>query len=228
MTAPTRVFAALLPVGPAAVGVLRFLLPYSLTQSSAQQVTDTYRYLGSESAVLWLGLVAVLTLVPGFLLAAQITRRGAPRLTAAAVGLVVPAYLCLGAVLTADALLWSSAQSGLPPALATGVLAHPHPALQVATVIFVIGHVLGTVLFGVALLRTRAVPAWAGWAMLVSQPLHFVAAVVLGLPALDLAAWGLTAVAMAVIARTLTREMSPGRAPSGGGIRAVAAPGPTR
>jgi hypothetical protein len=185
--------------------VLRFLLPYPTADSPAQQVTETYGHLASESVVLWLGLVATLTLVPGFLLAAPLTRPGAPRLTASAVGLVVPAYLCLGAVLTSDALLWSSGRAGLPPGPAADVLSHAHPSLGVATGIFVVGHVLGTVLFGVALLRTRAIPAWAGWAMLVSQPLHFVAAVVLGLPALDLAAWGLTAVSMAVIARTLVR-----------------------
>jgi hypothetical protein len=203
------VLAALLPVGPAAVGVLRFLLPYGTTDSLAQQVAATYRDGTSETVVLWLGLVATLTLVPGFLLAARLTRRGAPGLTAAATGLVVPAYLCLGAVLTADALLWSSERAGLPPVLATGVLSHPHPAVELATVIFVIGHVLGTVLFGLALLRTRVIPAWAGWAMLVSQPLHAVAAVVLGLPALDLVAWGLTALAMAVIARALVRDLPP-------------------
>ena len=34
------------------------------------------------------------------------------------------------------------------------------------------------ILLGVALLRGRAVPAWAAWALIVSQPLHVVFAVI--------------------------------------------------
>ena len=67
---------------------------------------------------------------------------------------------------------------------------------------------VGTVLLGLALLRARAVPVTVGWAMAVSQPLHFVAFVVLGVQALDVVAWTLTAVGMAFAARTsLAREL---------------------
>jgi len=62
--------------------------------------------------------------------------------------------------------------------------------------VFVAGHVLGTVLLGLAL--WRAVPRWAAVAIIVSQPLHFVAAVVLANHVLDAAAWALTAVGFAV------------------------------
>lgn len=143
--------------------------------------------------------------MPGFQLAGRLTRAGAPRLTAWALALIVPAYLCLGGLLTADAVLWSSGRAGLSPAQGVALLAAAHPTLTVATTVFVAGHVVGTVVFGAALLRSRTVPAWAGWTMLVSQPLHFLAAVVL-LPALDFTAWLLTAVAMAVIARALLRR----------------------
>lgn len=86
----------------------------------------------------------------------------------------------------------------------TQILAVTHPALDVAVGIFLIGHVVGTILLGSALWRSRAVPRWAALLTIVSQPLHIVAAVVLVSHPLDLAAWamqavGFTAAAWAVI-----------------------------
>ena len=73
------------------------------------------------------------------------------------------------------------------------MFATTHATSAIAAGLFVLGHVVGTVLLGVALWRSRAVPRWAALATIVSQPLHFVAAVVLGSPSLDLVAWGLNA-----------------------------------
>ena len=42
-------------------------------------------------------------------------------------------------------------------------------------------------------------PRWAAIAVVVSQPLHFVAAVVLSSHVLDAVAWGLTALGFAVV-----------------------------
>jgi hypothetical protein len=53
------------------------------------------------------------------------------------------------------------------------------------------------------------VPAWSGWAIAVSQPLHFVATVILGSPEVDFIAWGLTAVGMAMVARALLKQSPP-------------------
>jgi uncharacterized membrane protein YdfJ with MMPL/SSD domain len=64
--------------------------------------------------------------------------------------------------------------------------------------VWVIGHILGTVLLGVALWRT--IPVWAALALIVSQPLHLVAAVIVPNHLLDGLAWLLTAVGFAVTA----------------------------
>ena len=42
--------------------------------------------------------------------------------------------------------------------------------------------------------------------MTVSQPLHFVATVILGSPQVDFVAWSLTAVGMAFVARAVLRD----------------------
>jgi hypothetical protein len=45
------------------------------------------------------------------------------------------------------------------------------PATSTASFVFVVGHILGGILLGIAL--WRAVPAWSAVALAISQPLHF-------------------------------------------------------
>lgn len=199
-----RAALLLLPIGPFCIGALRYLLPYYTADDNVAIVQAVNDHPGRESAVLWLGLIGVLTLVPGLLAAAAILPPS--RLKAWALGLAVPGYLCLGVLLAEDSLLWSGAHSGANPQQIALLLDSLHPSMDVGVGVFVVGHVLGTVLFGIALLRSRRVPAWAAWALAVSQPLHFTAAVIVGSPTLDLIGWSLTGVALAVVARALLAD----------------------
>lgn len=209
-----RAVLMLLPIGPFCIAVLRYLLPYYSADNNLAVVQTVNDHPGRESAVLWLGLVGLLTLVPGFLAASTILPPS--RLKAWAMGLAVPGYLCLGVLLAQDSLLWSGAHSGADPHQVALLLDSLHPAMDVGIGVFVVGHVLGTVLFGIALLRSGRIPRWAAWAVVVSQPLHFIAAVVVKSPALDLIGWSLTGVGLAVVARALLAE------------EALAAPEPVR
>lgn len=202
----TRWLAALLiPIGPAAVAVLRFVLPYATVDDTTAMVRQVTADPDTQSLVLWLGFIALLTLVPGVLWVGRLTRRGAPRLTAAAMLLLVPGYLALGWLLSADVLLWTGAAAQLDPAVLARMAETGHPTSAIAAGVFVIGHVLGTMLLGVAMWRSRVVPRWAAVLTMVSQPLHFVAAVILVSPALDLAAWGMTAVGFAAASVAVLR-----------------------
>ena len=88
--------ALLLPVGPAAIAVLRLILPYYTESDSAGMVAAVNADPGRESAVLWLAYIGILTLVPGLFAAARVCRDAAPRLTTWALALAVPGYLSLG------------------------------------------------------------------------------------------------------------------------------------
>ena len=191
----------LLPIGPFCIGALRYLLPYYTADNNLAVVHAVNEHPGRESAVLWLGLVGVLTLVPGLIVAATILPP--TRLKAWAMGLAVPGYLCLGVLLAQDSLLWSGVHSGADPQQVALLLDSVHPAMNVGVGVFIVGHVLGTVLFGIALLRSGRVPAWAAWAVAVSQPVHFIATVFAGSPTMDLIGWSLTGVGLAVVARAL-------------------------
>ncbi len=202
-----RAAVLLLPVGPLCVALLRFLLPYYTADGSLATVAAVNAHPARESAVLWLGLIAMLTLIPGVIAVAALLP--AAPLKAWAVGLSIAGYLCLGPLLAQDYLLAAGARADTDPHLVAAHLDALHPSYAVGTAIFVFGHVVGTVLLGLALLRSRRIPAWAAWTLAVSQPLHFVAAAILGSPPLDLIAWSMTALGMAVIARTLLTQPAP-------------------
>ena len=205
-----RLALLLLPVGPFCVALLRFLLPYYTADGSLATVVAVDAHPGRQSAVLWLGLIAILTLLPGVIAVAALLP--ATPLKAWAVGLCIPGYLCLGPLLAQDYLLAAGARAHTDPHQLAAQLDAMHPSYDVATAVFVFGHVVGTVLLGLALLRSRRIPSWAAWTVTVSQPIHFVAAVILGSPPLDLIAWSMTAVGLAVVARTLLTRPSPDRA----------------
>lgn len=198
--------ALLLPVGPAAIAVLRLILPYYTEADSAGAVAAVNADPGRQSLVLWLAYVGILTLVPGLFAAARICRDSAPRLTAWALGLAVPGYLSLAMLVGSDHLLWSVSDAGLSGTDAVAVVDAGHLSIDVAIGVFVLGHVVGTVLLGLALLRSARIPVWAGWAITISQPLHFVATVILGSPQVDFVAWGMTAIGMAFVAREVLKD----------------------
>lgn len=197
----SRLLAALiLPLGPLAVAGLRYVLPYFSATTPQEVAAGVLAAEQRQSAVLWLGLVATFTLLPGVLAVGRLTRRAAPVTTAVAMLLVVPGYLALTYMIGSDLVLWTGVRSGLDAPALTDLAGTVHPTSNIAVVVFVVGHVIGTVLLGWALLRSRVVPAWAAILTAVAQPLHFVAFVLVGSPALDAAAWAANAVAFAVVA----------------------------
>ncbi len=210
--------AVLLPIGPLAVAILRFVLPYTTNQSPSAAVREVAAHQGVQNAVVWLGLLAGLTLVPGVIYAGRVVGRTSPRLAAVATVLLVLGYISLSWLTVGDAYLLFGVRHHLPAATLVAMYNGVHPAASVAAGLFVAGHVLGTVLLGIAMLRGRVVPTWAAIATLVAQPIHFVAAVVVGSHALDLVGWGLNAVGFAALSLALLRltddQWAPAPAPA--------------
>ncbi|MEU7748663.1 hypothetical protein [Nonomuraea sp. NPDC049158] len=206
--------ALLIPVGPLAVAILRAILPYSTTDDSAGLVGKVAAHQDAQSVVLWLAFAATLTLVPGTIAIGLLAVRRAPRLGTAGMVLTVAGFSSLYAVGVSDHVALSTVRVGLDLGSAARLLDDVQglPAVSAATLLFVLGHILGVVLLGAALWRGGTVPAWAGMALIVSQPLHAVFAAVVPNAALDGLAWGLTAVGFAAAAFAFARHQ-------GGSIR---------
>ncbi|WP_412544197.1 hypothetical protein R8Z50_17390 [Longispora sp. K20-0274] len=198
--------AVLLPVGPLSIAVLRGILPYFGTATDQETITDTAAHLGRQDAVLWLSVLALVTLIPSVLAAGRLAQRGSPVLTLAGLVLLVPAFAALP-FFVGDPTLRVLAGGTVDQRTAGALLTELNglAPVAVAGVIFVAGHVFGMVLLGAALWRSGAVPAWAAVAVIVSQPLHALCTVVLGLQWLDAVAWGLTALGFAVAAWRVSR-----------------------
>jgi hypothetical protein len=205
-------FAILMPIGPLAIGVLRGILPYIGTNSNTALAAKVAAHQGTETVVVWLTFVALLTLIPGVIALGMLARRHAPRLGTAGLVIAYPAFACLfwSSIAGSDTVALGAARAGLHPGTTGALLTSIAniPPISLGTSIFVLGHILSLVLLAVALWRGRVIPVWAAVLLGVSQILHFVFAVVTPIQVLDGCAWGLTAVAFAAAAVALTREPS--------------------
>lgn len=200
--------AVIAPIGPLAIAGMRALLPYKTTDDNAAIVAGVAAHSSAESLVLWLGLIASLTLVVGVVVVGMVAIRSAAVLGTMGAVLAVAGYssLFIG-VLPPDLAALAGVQAGVDNATTAQVLDQmaAHPSAASALVLFIAGHIFGTVLLGIAVWKGGMVPAWAALALIVSQPLHLVFAVVVPNGLLDAAAWTLTAIGFGVTAMALVR-----------------------
>lgn len=194
--------AALMPLGPAAVAVIRLVYPADPAEAIAQPQT--------MELVLWLGFIGTFTLIPGAYAALHVARISAPRLALVTGGFLIPGYLAMYTLGFFDT-LWAIAPGlGLPPeeVARIGAAAETTGPGMITLLVFVLGHLVGTVLLGVVMLRGRLAPLIVSIAMIISQPLHLVS-IFAGLSLLDLVAWGLTALGMGFLAVRYVRVTRP-------------------
>jgi hypothetical protein len=153
-----------------------------------------------------LGWIAGLTVVPAFLAAGRLARRRRPVLTTIAVATSLTAYLGGSAMSALDVLYLAGAR--LPAEQRDGAAALIDAVWStgisgVSTGLFVVGHVVGAILMGLALRSTIHPVGWI--AMLLTQPGHVFAFVVLPNHVTDALAWGLMTVAFAFCAVKVLR-----------------------
>jgi hypothetical protein len=205
---------AVVVLGPLSITILRGIVPYHAADDSAMIAAKVAEHQTAQTVVLWLTLVAMVSVVPAVIAVGVLATRHARLLGTWGMALAVAGFSLLFATTAIDFTALTGAQSGIGLDATTRMLdeLNNSPTQIVAGVVFVAGHVIGVILLGVALLRGRAIPAWAAWALIVSQPLHIVFAVVVPSNALDAAAWALTSIGFAAAAITIGRR-SPARQP---------------
>lgn len=165
-------------VGPLAIAVLRVILPYDTTDDTAATVEKVAAAPAVEGVVLWLTYLGLLTLPLGVLIAGRQAIRARPALGGVAAVVAWVGFTSLFAsVAISDYLAQAAPTTGIPISTTAALLdaINVLPATATASIVFVIGHILGGILLGVAL--WRVVPAWAAVALAISQPLHLVFAV---------------------------------------------------
>ncbi len=155
---------------------------------------------GYETVTSWIGVLLVPTCVSGVVAVAWLSRRRTPRLTTVGLLLAFAGFVALFAGDSFGTLIPQVVAAN--PALdaetayALGSGMEMSAVSNLTGLVFVLGHLIGTVILGIALYRARAVPSWIAIALAVSQPIHLLS-VMTGNRPLDLVGWGSTALGFA-------------------------------
>jgi hypothetical protein len=158
-----------------AKGVYYVLSPVSGDASFKESVAAFEAHQDLLEAMKWLDAVFVVTLIPATIGVAWVARRGAPRLTAAGAFIALTGFFTgialLGgvetpALVTVQHDLDHSTMAALDDAM------HHEPLLGIASLLFIVGVVVGVGLLGGALKRSRAVPTWAAYAVMLGGATH--------------------------------------------------------
>ncbi|MCY7342446.1 MAG: hypothetical protein LH603_11530 [Pseudonocardia sp.] len=197
---------AVAAAGPLAIAAVRAILPYDTTDEPAAIIADIQAAPTTTAAVIWLVFAALLTLPLGVAITARLAMAARPVLGTVAAVVAWAGFLSLFLAVGVDQLAPAAAEAGLTmeQTVALDGALTAQPTANLALMVFLIGHVLGAVLLGIAL--WGSIPRWAAAALIVSQPLHLVFAVIVPNHALDAAAWALTAVGFAAAALTSARR----------------------
>jgi hypothetical protein len=181
--------------------------------SPSEQVTAAAAHGPAMGVAVVLDLLLLLIL-PAVLYAGVVAGGTRSRLAVAGTALSFASVLGAGYLLAQDVVVRAAAAQP-DHATAVGVVsAYEHSAVVTGvTVLYLAGHLVGFVLLGIALIRSRAVPAWAGIALCV-WPVAEMLGEAAGLTVLAAAGFALLAVAFGACARALVQRQADGRARS--------------
>jgi len=199
---------------------VQFLVsPMKEADSASSQVAAAVAHPAAMRLAVVLDL-PMLLLIPATLFAGWVAGAGRSRLATVGTGILFTSFLGAGYLLAQDVVVYAAAQHSVGPVAAQIVSGFENNhALIVIVAIYLVGHVVGSVLLGIALARSGAVPAWAGLA-LCAWPFAEVAGEASGAAVLAAVGFALLAVAFGACAWALKREAS--------GVAATEVPGLSR
>jgi hypothetical protein len=135
--------------------------------------------------------------------------RVAPRSRLAFIGgsLMIAGYVCYFGVLLSNMIIIAMAERGGPLADFAAVIDASQADRWVGWVfpIFIVGNLVGTLLFAIGLLRSRTVPIWAAILIMLWPPLH-VAGLFVGGEVLEVIGAVLQAIGFAGVAAAVLRQ----------------------
>ena len=151
------------------------------------------------------GMIGCLLIIPAVVSAVGLARRS--RLAFVGGSLMIAGYVCYFGVLLSNMIIIAMAERGGPLVDYAAVIDASQSDVSTTWVfpIFILGNLLGTLIFAIGLLRSRAVPIWAAILIMLWPPLHvaglFVGGEVLEVVGAVLQAIGFAGVAAAVLRR---------------------------
>jgi hypothetical protein len=199
--------AACLAAGPVGQFVQYLVSPIDEGVSAYAQVAQAAAHLARMRWAISLDLF-ILLVAPAVLYAGSLAGARVSKLAAAAAGMVFASWLGAGYLLGTDILLYLAATApdqAAAAALVDGYLSYP--VVEGVVVAYLVGHMVGFPLLGVALWRARAVPVWAAGAVAV-WPFLEVLGEASGIRVLAAAGFALLAVGFGACAVLVVRQLA--------------------
>ena len=146
----------------------------NLTQRGALDVAGAHP--GLSKASIFAAMIGCLVLIPAVLGAMSLVRHRAARLGLIGGVLMIAGYVCYFALCFQSYATIAMAQHGgtTPDHVAVLELTQDQAFYVIPALTFVLGNVVGTFILGLALIRARVVPLWAGVCIVAWPVLHFV------------------------------------------------------
>ena len=151
------------------------------------------------------GMIGCLLVIPAVLTALSHAWRS--RLAFVGGSMMIAGYICYFGVLLSNMIIIAMVEHGGPLVDYAAVIDASQSDLWTAWVfpIFIVGNLLGTLLFAIGLLRSRTVPAWAAILIMLWPPLHVIG-LMIGGEVLEVLGAVLQAIGFAVIATAVLRH----------------------
>lgn len=153
------------------------------------------------------GMIGCLLIIPAVMTALSLARRSP--LAFVGGSLMIAGYVCYFGVLLSNVIIITMAKHGGPLADFAAVIdaSQSDTATSWVFPIFIVGNLLGTLLFAIGLLRSHAVPIWAAILIMQWPPFH-VAGLFLGGEVLEVIGAMLQAIGFAGLAAAVLRRSS--------------------
>lgn len=151
------------------------------------------------------GMLGCLLIIPAVMTALSLARRS--RLAFVGGSLMIAGYVCYFGVLLSNMIIIAMAERGGPLADYAAMIDASQADRWAGWVfpIFIVGNLLGTLLFGIGLLRSRTVPIWAAILIMLWPVLH-VSGLIIGGEILEVIGAVLQAIGFAGVAAAVLRR----------------------
>lgn len=197
--------AIVAPVPALAIALSTATAPYSTSGDSADILAGAAAEPDVMRVSAWLNLLTAVTLIPAVIAVIWVCRRRAPRLTTVGAVLTLLGFSAAQALPNEELDALTAAEKGLDRGVVQALsdAVWNQPMVNAALLLFLAGMVIGGILLGIALWRSRSAPRWMALALIVSSPMHLVFD--FGVNAISALSWVLAAVGFAGASVALLR-----------------------
>lgn len=156
--------------------IIASFLTNPVAETSAERLRAATEQATATEVSILLGTAGILLLIPGLAGLARALRVRSPRLAGSGVAITLAGFVCLLANFGVSAVYLELAKAHVGSTASIALIDRMESnslAFGIVFAIFLLGHLIGPILLGIALARTRFVPLWAAILLPIGAIGHF-------------------------------------------------------